>query len=159
MINNLNNISLIFDQNLPLQIMTTYGTSPQIMAPLFNLFCIALACLALMYCIYLAFSPPRYGIHSPVFLPPTQPFSFTTSFVTDRVNVHRHGPERVGIHSHRIVPQIIEEPPIYSPSTSIGSSTHGHASTLWGHTSSSSIHQHGSTSTEARSRTSIHGHR
>ena len=89
MFNQFINLGLIFQKHLPVQMLATYGTSPQVLAPLFNLLCIALLCLAIMYLLYLIFTNTNFATsNTGVFWSPIYSLPFSGNSQC-RSNVHR----------------------------------------------------------------------
>ena len=104
MLDNFIKFALIYQKDLPLQILATYGSSPQILAPLFSFLCLALICLALLYVIYLisnntSFSTNNY--FSFFFSPAKHDYSVSSySHPHGPSQTHTHGPSRSHSHGH-----------------------------------------------------------
>ena len=104
MLDNFIKFALIYQKDLPLQMLATYGSSPQILAPLFSFLCLALICLALLYVIYLisnntSFSTNNY--FSFFFSPAKHDHSVSSySHTHGPSQTHTHGPSRSHTHGH-----------------------------------------------------------
>jgi hypothetical protein len=53
MLFHLSQLQYLYQKELSIQLLTTFGTSPLVMAPVFNILCLSLASLALVYLLHL----------------------------------------------------------------------------------------------------------
>ena len=115
MITHLTNLSLMLQNDLPFQMMATFGTSPQIMAPLFNMLCVALLCLALTYLIYMVINTPlqrpffNFQANNLFSGARTTPFYRQPTYYYEtpqypHIHMHTHG--NPAIHSHSSQPNL-----------------------------------------------------
>lgn len=84
MITHFTNLSLMLQNDLPFQMMATFGTSPQIMAPLFNMLCVALLCLALTYLIYMVIND---NLQRPLIFKPITSLWATNNTILSSTNI------------------------------------------------------------------------
>ena len=113
MITHLTKLILMLQNDLPFQMMATFGTSPQIMAPIFNMFCVALLGLALTYLIYMIINDTlqrpffNFQVNNP-FYEYRAPRCYSQSHQHHRVHMHTH--DNPTGHSHRSRPSCIFNP-------------------------------------------------
>lgn len=129
MLFHLSQLQYLYQKELSIQLLTTFGTSPLVMAPVFNILCLALASLALVYLLHLV---------------------TTDMYLDDRRYIRpiRTVVPNIVLPNHRYFPPapnsyvIHRHPP----------SSHPHISPL------SDIHGHPSSSTHVSSSVRTHGH-
>jgi hypothetical protein len=162
MVDNLTMLGLMYQKHLPLEMLATYGTSPQILAPLFNLFCIALVCLALLYLIFsIANNQPRNGYGFNMFVPS---WLYTSRTVFD--------PQPIcPVYTHRTVPSIFNSQSYHhghrSVERTVGTSSsifpsqpfHGHGSHLGSQRNTHSHRSGEASGPSSYQSTHIHQHR